>query len=52
MAVGLRGERILELARSQMVRCDRDWPPVYGTPGAGERIVAILSRDFQSFRSY
>jgi UDP-N-acetylglucosamine 2-epimerase len=49
---GWRGERVIELARSQMARCDREWPTVYGAPGAGERIVAILSRDFQSFRSY
>jgi UDP-N-acetylglucosamine 2-epimerase len=48
---GLRGERVVELARRQMVRCDRDWPTVYGAPGAGDRIVAILSRDFQSFRT-
>jgi UDP-N-acetylglucosamine 2-epimerase len=42
---GWQRERILELARYQLARSDRNWPSIYGPPGAGQRIVDVLLRD-------
>ena len=41
---GLRRERIVDAAMQQAARA-RDWPNIYGAPGAGERIVDLLARD-------
>ena len=34
----------------QIDRADRDWPPIYGAPEAGERIVDVLLREFRFSR--
>jgi UDP-N-acetylglucosamine 2-epimerase (non-hydrolysing) len=39
---GFTIEKILHLSRSQRVKLQRQFPPVYGTGGAGRRIVRIL----------
>jgi len=49
---GFKPESILACARYQIDRTDCDWPTIYGTPGAGERIVDVLLREFRSFREY
>ena len=49
---GLKRNNILACARYQIARTDRDWPAIYGSPGAGERIVDVLQREFRSFRDY
>lgn len=39
---GWRRENIVACGREQLARSDRDWPQIYGLPGAGRRIVDVL----------
>jgi len=43
---------ILDAVTKQLAAGDTAYPPIYGSPGVGERIVNILASRFTSFRDY
>lgn len=49
---GYRPHDVLAACRHQLSRTDATYPPLYGPPGAGRRIVAILAESFRDFRRY
>ncbi|WP_045227008.1 non-hydrolyzing UDP-N-acetylglucosamine 2-epimerase [Methyloterricola oryzae] len=43
---GFRGDDIVSAVQAALALRSRDWPPIYGGPGAGQRILERILREF------